>query len=102
MNIYIDMKKTIILAAVAATAVSCNIDTTVSENSLRAPAYPLVTIDPYTSAWSMTNELYGSSVCHWTGKEFPLIGALKVDGEVYRFMGIEDSDLLTLLSLIHI
>ena len=96
MNINIDMKKTIILAAVAAAAVSCNIDTTVSENSLRAPAYPLVTIDPYTSAWSMTNELYGSSVCHWTGKEFPLIGALKVDGEVYRFMGIEDSDLLIL------
>ena len=27
--------------------------TPVNENTLRAPAYPLVTIDPYTSAWSI-------------------------------------------------
>ncbi len=78
-------------------AISCGTDTTVIENSLRAPAYPLVSIDPYTSAWSMSNELYSSCVQHWTGKEFPLIGALKVDGEVYRFMGIEDTDLVTLV-----
>ena len=58
-------------------------------NAMRAPAYPLVSIDPYTSAWSMTNNLYDEPVKHWTGKEFPLIGAIKVDGEVYRFMGTE-------------
>lgn len=56
---------------------------------LRAPAYPLVTIDPYTSAWSSSDQLYGSGVTHWTGKPFPLIGAVKVDGEIYRFMGQE-------------
>lgn len=63
------------------------------KSELRAPAYPLVTIDPYTSAWSFADELYEGSVKHWTGKDFPLIGALKVDGQIYRFMGMEDLDL---------
>lgn len=62
------------------------------KNELRAPAYPLVTIDPYTSAWSSGDNLYDSSVKHWTGQDFPLIGVVKVDGIPYRFMGIEDSD----------
>ncbi len=66
----------------------------VIKSELRAPAYPLVTIDPYTSAWSMTDNLYDGSVKHWTGKDFPLIGALKVDGVAYRFMGTEDLELL--------
>lgn len=59
------------------------------KNSLRAPAYPLVTIDPNTSAWSMTDNLYDDQVKHWTGKEFPLLGAIRVDGQLFRFMGIE-------------
>lgn len=63
------------------------------KNDLRAPAYPLITIDPYTSAWSTTDNLYDGSVKHWTGKDFPLIGAIKVDGVTYRFMGTEDLEL---------
>ncbi|GAB6009800.1 glutaminase family protein [Dysgonomonas reticulitermitis] len=59
------------------------------KNDLRAPAYPLVTIDPYTSAWATTDKLYDDNVKHWTGKDFPLIGAIRVDGQLYRFMGIE-------------
>ena len=62
-------------------------------STLRAPAYPLVTIDPYTSAWSMTDHLYDGSVKHWTGKDFPLIGVLKVDGIPYRFMGTEQVEM---------
>ena len=61
-------------------------------NTLRAPAYPLVSIDPNTSAWSASDHLYDSPVQHWTGKEFPLIGVLKVDGEIYRFLGAEDGE----------
>lgn len=61
----------------------------VIKNDLRAPAYPLVTIDPYTSAWSLTDTLYQGPVCHWTEKEFPLLGVIKVDGTPYRFMGTE-------------
>ncbi len=62
---------------------------TVTKN-LRAPAYPLITIDPYTSAWSETDNLYDDVVRHWTGKRFGLIGALRVDGKVFRFMGKEE------------
>lgn len=65
----------------------------VIKTELRAPAYPLVTIDPNTSAWSMTDNLYDGPVKHWTGKEFPLIGVIKVDGVPYRFMGTEDLEL---------
>lgn len=65
----------------------------VVHNDLRAPANPLVMIDPYTSAWSMTDNLYDESVKHWTGKEFPFIGVIKVDGTPYRFMGIENLEL---------
>ncbi|MCW0484518.1 DUF5127 domain-containing protein, partial [Gaoshiqia sediminis] len=66
---------------------------------LRAPAYPLITIDPYTSAWSSTDQLYGSPVKHWTGKTHSLIGAVRVDGQVYRFLGKEDIPLKTLLPM---
>ncbi|MDR0511435.1 MAG: DUF4965 domain-containing protein [Rikenellaceae bacterium] len=69
----------------------------VIKNELRPPAYPLITIDPYTSAWSMTDNLYDGPVKHWTGKDFPLTGAIRVDGEVYRFMGVEEVDLVTVV-----
>lgn len=92
------MKNLMILALpIIMGAVSCSSTAgtdTAERNSLRAPAYPLVTIDPYTSAWSMTDCLYDSQVKHWTGKDFPLIGALRVDGTVYRFMGVEDVEMI--------
>lgn len=68
---------------------------------LRAPAYPLVTVDPYFNAWSYTENLYDDHARHWTDKEFPLVGALRVDGEVYRFMGVEKLPLKPLLSTVH-
>ncbi|NDV70158.1 glutaminase domain-containing protein [Dysgonomonas sp. 25] len=81
------------LACCALPFMSCDdaqlLEYDVIKNDLRAPAYPLITIDPYTSGWSMTDKLYDENVKHWTGKEFPLIGVLKVDGETYRFMGVE-------------
>lgn len=67
-----------------------------SKNELRPPAYPLVTIDPYTSGWAFSDCLYDAPVKHWTGKDFPLIGVAKVDGQVYRFMGAEDAEFTTL------
>ncbi|WP_298653896.1 glutaminase family protein [uncultured Proteiniphilum sp.] len=65
--------------------------------ALRAPAYPLVTVDPYFNAWSYTDNLYDDQPRHWTDKEFPLLGALRVDGEVYRFMGKENLPLKPVL-----
>ncbi len=85
-----------LLPALCALA-SCTGEQSSVKNSLRAPAWPLISIDTYTSAWSMSDNLYDSGVKHWTGKNFPLIGGLKVDDGIYRFMGIEDVDLLTVV-----
>ncbi|QGY43665.1 DUF4965 domain-containing protein [Maribellus comscasis] len=63
----------------------------------RAPAYPLITIDPYTSAWSTTDQLFDSPVKHWTGRNHSLIGAVRVDGQTYRFLGKEEIPLQPVL-----
>jgi hypothetical protein len=91
-------QKILILFAGALLTFSCTSDKSDksdkhSKSDLRAPAVPLVTIDPYTSAWSFTDKLYDSSVKHWTGKDFPLLGVIKVDGVPYRFMGKEVAEM---------
>jgi len=53
----------------------------------RPPAVPLITIDPYTSCWSMANELHADWPRHWTGKVHAMTGFIRVDGKPWRFMG---------------
>ena len=60
-------------------------------NEIRPPAAPLVTVDPYFSVWSFTDELNQSPTLHWTGQEHPLIAVVRVDGVSYRAMGVESS-----------
>lgn len=88
---------TFILSACQQHAPETKVIPTDLHTELRAPAYPLVTVDPYFNAWSYTDNLYDDQSRHWTDKEFPLLGALRVDGEVYRFMGTAQLPLRTVL-----
>ena len=63
----------------------------VRTSGLRAPAVPLLASDPFFSIWSPADCLYDRDAVHWSGSEKPLSGAVRVDGEVYRFMGEADS-----------
>jgi len=52
-----------------------------------APAYPLITHDPYFSIWSSTEHPAEDYTRHWTGTPHSLEGIIRVDGEPFRFLG---------------
>ena len=50
---------------------------------LRAPAVPLITVDPFFSVWSPENNLNFAKTMHWTGKSNHMLGSVTVDGKEY-------------------
>jgi hypothetical protein len=56
-------------------------------DEFRPPAVPLITVDPYTSCWSMADKLSDDWPRHWTGRVHAMCGLIRVDGKPLRFMG---------------
>lgn len=65
---------------------------------LRMPSIPLITIDPYFSVWSY-DELNKSYPTHWTGSRNAMLGTVKIDDTVYRFLGEGEENALKQVSV---
>ena len=57
------------------------------KTALRLPSVPLLVNDPYFSFWSPYDHLYDGTTKHWDNQQKAMDGLLRVDGQVYRFMG---------------
>jgi hypothetical protein len=58
----------------------------------RAPAVPLLVLDPFFSVWSMADTLTKEFPRHWTGSPHSLTGMVRVDGKAWRFIGPQPED----------
>ena len=54
---------------------------------LRAPSYPLITIDPYFSVWSPADTPAEVNTTHWTGRDITMSVVAEIDGLPYRLVG---------------
>ncbi|CEL95225.1 unnamed protein product [Vitrella brassicaformis CCMP3155] len=54
---------------------------------LRYPSVPLIVNDPDFSIWSNYNKLTDGFPSHWSGYELPMVGLVRIDGQLFRFLG---------------
>ena len=65
----------------------CLLALTGAAQTLRPPAVPLVTFDPFLSIWSDDDRLTTRPTVHWTKHEHSLVSLIRVDGQSFRLMG---------------
>ena len=73
-----------ITLAVLASALSAGV---APAQTLRPPAWPLITHTPYFSVWAFQEGLAAAPTRHWTGEPQRLEGVVRVDGQAYQFLG---------------
>lgn len=81
------MFKYLLSGAVFSLLAQLTLSVAFAADPLRAPANPLISVDPYFSVWSNTDDLADSFPIHWTGKVHALTSFIKIDGKNYRLMG---------------
>lgn len=59
----------------------------IAHASPRAPAVPLVSVEPHFSLWSAADRLTDVETTHWAGHAQPLSIILEADGAAYRLCG---------------
>lgn len=65
-------------------------------NEFRAPAVPLVGVDPFFSIWSAADCLTDAETSHWAGAAQPLSLVVEVDGAKFRLLGASPAEIAAL------
>ena len=58
----------------------------------RPAAVPLITVDPFFSVWSADNALYAGKTEHWSGRPFPIMAGVYIDGKFYSMSAFDLND----------
>jgi hypothetical protein len=84
-------KKSVVMGTLLVVIFFCFLNTALfaQEVSLRLPAVPLVTFNPYLSIWSEADKLTDKNTQHWTHRQQSLASLIRIDGKTYRLMGAD-------------